>query len=384
MQVFDIYTFNLNTVVFKDNKEYLDGLFIELGLNYTDVGFCFRSYYVGASGIKAIDRLPSLNKYKKYDEHAPSETEPLTEKRLSSISVLGTDIGLYVEREDICDLGLLLKAVPRPVNFSFMGVLLDNINWDDGLVSKPYFKPNAAKIAEIDNRFSCYYSNSIRFVKEFDYGNKLNLVEVIIEREADLEKVAPHPKKFTALCAKLGKLIAKRTECVFDAVEAERLRRANEVLKKTDRNKFDGLFAEFMIDFPKTPQGMAEKEIESLEQIKGFSPKKLFTSIGKKHGYRYKRCINGHYELEKVNAHNHVFKVTFAIKPFSSLLFAFITARGYNFELSIAAFPDAIIHCEEEFELYAGKAFDAVGEIENEYTEKLFSYYGKTPEWYEA
>ncbi len=386
MQIFDIYTYNFNQIKFRDNKEYLDNLLAELGLRYSDVGFCFWSDYEGSPCEKATRQFKSLAQYKKCSQKSESYPRSLSEHQMSSISVDGNGgIDLYIDRDHIDDFGCLLKKVPRPINFGFMGVILDNISWSDDFVSRPCYKSNAIDSIAKDHRFSCYYSNSIRFVKEFDYGNKLNLVEVLAERDWDFEKASPHPKKFDELCARLGKLISKRTECVFDKAEAEKLELADETLKRSiNKNEYAGLFAEFKRDYPKTAQGVAQKVNDSLVPMQGISPKKSFTCIGKKHGFKYKKCINGCYELTKTDAYNHTVRVSFGVSPFSSLLSADISICGHNFNLLIASFPEVIIDGEAQVELYSKKVFEIADEIEEKFTEKLFLYYGKTPDWYDC
>ena len=124
--------------------------------------------------------------------------------------------------------------------------------------------------------------------------------------------------------------------------------------------------------------------MDSLVPIQGFSPKKIFTGVAKKHGFRYKGCTNGCYELKKVNEYNHTTTVSFLARPFSSSVFAEISVCGYNFRLFAASLPEVVLEGEAHFERYAKKVFEIADEIEKKLTEPLFEHYGKTPNWYEA
>ncbi len=385
MQIFDIYTYNLKQIKFKDNKEYFDCLLNKLDLEYTDIGFCFRSDFDGSLCEKVIKQFKNLGHYKKYLAESELYFKSVPEHQISSISIDDKgSINLHIDRNHSNDLSCLLKKVPRPINFGFMGVILDNISWSNNLISNPCFKPNAVDRIAIDHRFTNYYSNSIRFIKEFDYGNKLNLIEVLIERDGDLEELAPHPQKFGEFCTHLGNPMAKRTVCVFTDEEIARLKTSDESIKQLiNKNEYDNLFDEFKRNYPNTSQGITQKVMDSLTPIQGFSPKKIFTSIARKHGFRYKNCINGQYELKKVNIHNHIIKVSFMMRPFSSLFSADICVCGHNFNFYVASFPEVIIDNELQVELYTKKVFEVANEIEKKFTENLFLYYGKTPNWYE-
>ncbi len=382
MQVFDIYTYNLNQIKFKDNKDYFDCLMNELGLEYRDIGFCFRSDSDGSICDKVIKQFKNLSQYKKYFKRSELYFKSMPEYQMSSVSVDDKGIiNLHIDRNHSDDLSCLLKKVPRPINFGFMGVILDNINWNNNFDSKPCFDPNTTVL---DHRYTYYYSNSIRFVKEFDYGNKLNLIYILLERNVDFEKLAPCPQKFEDFCARLGKPMYKKTICVFDDDENAKLKTANEAIEQSiNKNEYYDLFIEFKRDYPHNSQGIAQEVMDSLTPIQGLSPKKIFTNIAKKHGFRYRKCVNGQYELEKFNLYNHKIKVLFLTQPFSSLFFAEICVCGYNFNFHVADLPEVIVDNDSQVELYAKKVFEVADQIEKKFTEKLFLSYGKTPDWYE-
>lgn len=380
MQVFDIYTYNLKNIKFKDNKDYFDHLLGELDLRYTDVGFCFKSDFDGLLCEKVVKQLPNLEQYKQCIKMQDLPQE----YRMSSISAMDNDsVNLHIDRSHVDDLSKLLKKIPRPINFTFMGVILDNIDWYGDLDFKPCFTRDYNGEIFIGHDFTSYYSNSIRFVKEFDYGNKLNLVRVLIERIGDFEKLMPLSQKFEEFCRCFGKPMSKETVCVFDDEENARLQLAGESVRTLIKTAhYDELFIEFKQYCSDRLRSIAEA-MDSFSPIQGYSPKNLFKSVGKWHGFRYTGYTEGRYELQKVNVNNHRIKVTFFIRPFSSLLSAEIYVCGYNFQFCITELPTVSIDGELQTELYAKKVFDVADMIENEFFEKLFAAYGKTPDWYE-
>lgn len=384
MRVFDVYSYNLKHIRFKDNKDYFEKLLSDLGMSYTDIGFCFHSGYEDSGCQKAVDKFPGLNKYKRYYAESELYDGSLPEWQLSSVSIneSGT-INAHIDRKDFDLIGNVLKKVPHSINFWSMGVLLDNIKWSENSVSTPCFKPYPGNNAVIiDSKYRCYYSNSIRFIKEFDYGNKLNEVEVLCERFGDSENIVPLPDKFEKFCSCLGKPTSFGRTMVFDKAEEEKLQIANEVIKQTiDVYKYRDWFVEFKRFYPKTAQGIAREVMDSLVPIKGFSPKKVFTDIAKNYGFKYKRCLNGLYELLKTTAYGHTIKVSFMTRPLSSLLAADISIGSYNFNFTFALFDEIIADGEAMVECYAKRVFEAAEDIEKNYAEKLFEHFGKTPDW---
>ena len=372
MQVFDIYTYNLKQLKFKENKDFFDRVLTEYGFKYEDIGFCFGSDLEGALCDKIVGLFSELAPYRKYIT-AP-KTVP--EYQMSSISVgENGEISLHINREHINDFCMLLKKIPHSVNFNFMGVLLDNIDWNYASESKPCYEHDAAKRIIGDHCFTNYYSNSIRFIKEFDYGNKLNRVDILIEREWDTEKLWPCDTRFYEFSDSLGKPVSQKTVCVFDDAECEKLRIADE--------KIWNQIIEFKLNHY-VDVGDGNQDITTdFSQIKGFTPKK-FTSIARKYGFKYAKCVNGEYGYKKVNMYNHTFKVSFYMKPLSGLVFPEIGMLGYNFKFVSIDFPAAVVNSEENAESFAEKIFEFAYNLEKNFTDELFSCYGKTPVWYDV
>jgi hypothetical protein len=76
--------------------------------------------------------------------------------------------------------------------------------------------------------------------------------------------------------------------------------------------------------------------------------------------------------------------VSLFVKPFSAFVSADITVSGYNFNLLLAFFPEIVADAESKLEDYTKKVFEIADEIEKKYADRLYEYYGRTPDWYNA
>lgn len=372
MRVFDIYTYNLKQLKFKDNKDFFDRMLSKYGFKYNDIGFCFKADFEGLVCDKTVSMFPALAQYKKYI----TSQNNVPEYQMSSISVgENGEISLHIERAHIDDFSILLKKIPHTLNFVFMGVILDNIAWNNSFGSNPHFAPDSANRIIGDHCFTNYYSNSIRFIKEFDYGNKLNRVDILIERAWDSEKLLPCDSKLYEFSDSLGMPVSKKTVCVFDDAEREKLRIADE--------KMWGQIIEFKRNYSGIVSDRIQEITTTFSQVKGFTPKK-FASIAGKYGYKYAKCVNGEYEYKKVNMYNHTFKVSFYVKPYTSFIASEIHVSGYNFKFSLTDIPEMIVESEESAESYVSEIFRIAYDMEKNFTDEFFSCYGKTPDWYDA
>ncbi|MGI6265410.1 MAG: hypothetical protein ACOYJY_08145 [Acutalibacteraceae bacterium] len=380
MRIFETRVYNFKQIPFKDDKDYLDGLCRELGISYSDVCFAFTHDTSGAKCDKAVKLFPSLSGYKQLY----SDTDPLgrtaSEYLFSSVRFDGSG-GYYprMDRRDIPDVSALLRKIPRPVNFGFMGVVLDNVQWDDGQEDVSVFVPPKYQPTKPRHDFFGYYSNSIQFFKEFDYGTKRNPICLTLERFEESGGLSPYPDKYLAMAERLGKPDGKpHLACVFDEQDRLAQQKADaEIDAMRDRDRYAARFGDFLTK--ENPGG----EIElSITPIEGFSPKDLLTGIAKPHRYRCNGTRAGQYQFQKKTVHNHVFTVEFLIRPFSHDVDASVWARGYNFHRPLQAFPGIVAKDEEDFRRYATLVFEAADEVETTFADKLVELYGLTPSWY--
>lgn len=384
MRVFEIITYNLKQIAFKDTKAHLDDMLHNFGVEYTDVAFCFSSDKDGAMCDKVIKQFPHLATYKQHYEEPQQYGEPLSDYRLTSIFKKESgDIALYIDRSHRDDIDSLLKKIPRPIHFGFMNVMLDRVSWYGDGVQSPCFTPNALGERAPYSRFSTYYSNSIRFFKEFDYGTKLNIVEIMIDRTGTDVSLLPRPEAFEEICRQLGKPLKTELKCVFDEEERTALSSAHATVKQMiDKQAYTDLFAAFDTELPHKPEAINRWVTEELTPLQGVSPKKIFSAIAKKHGYRSVRSSTGEFVFEKVLADHHKWEVCLLIKPFTSRVEAKVSVFGYNFNHFLATAPATLLHEESELTAYAENVFEMAHTTEDQYSSTLSSLYGKTPDWF--
>ena len=379
MQVFEIFTYNLNSIKFKDTKDYFDGLLEKFGISYTDIMFCFTSDFSGNLCKKVVKTFPQLSEYIKHLEESERYFKSVPDNCFTSIWNNNGQIAKYIKAEQVEDFSALLRKIPNPINFGFMGVVLDNINWYKDEVQKPTFYSPTDNIDYYNHRFNTYFSNSIRFFKEFDFGNKLNIVDVVIERQIDNDSLRQYPGAFNELLARLGTPINSKLECVFNAEE-------NKVWSDSSK-KFKQLVEEnnkICVPFSKNKQYEVDENylIDSITPISGFSPKTVFKKIAKGKGYKYCFCKNGCYRFQHINSNKHIFTVELMNIPFSSFFDASISAKGYNYEHTVCYTGQVRVKSVADAEAFAKSVFSIADEAECKYADKLLSLYGKTPDWF--
>ena len=72
----------------------------------------------------------------------------------------------------------------------------------------------------------------------------------------------------------------------------------------------------------------------------------------------------------------------FNFKPFSLYADVSISVQGYNFTHYIYTYRDILAKDKEDLEKYTKAAFEAANEIEYDISKKLYTLYGKTPDWF--
>lgn len=368
MRVYEIFSYNLKQILFKDDLDYLEGLLNGLGLTYGGLAFCFDSDADGVNTEKVIKQFPSLAKYK----HFARLSDDLS-PQVCLTSAYFDESGnrrLYVDPDHTCDFRALLKKIPRPINYGFMGVVMDLIDWSGDGAADPSWKNEKLP----GDSFYNYFSNSIRFFKAFDYGTKLNLVRVMVDRTGEGGELSPYPEKLCALLGALGKPYNRRFKCVFDAEESARIEKANEKFKDLiSREPRRGNFDDFVKEAPIS---------EELIPLCGFSVKQALGRSAKGLGYKYGGLHCYCYEFSKVDSHGHKLTAEFFQEAFSSRLSADLCICGCNFDLTVTGFPQVIVKTEEEVSHYAERVFECIPYFEDRYTEELFLAFGATPTWY--
>lgn len=367
MRVFDEWFFNLKDIRFKDDLSYLRQLLADCGMTYENLSFYMHS--APAEMCEKVTRLfPSIAAYRR------------AEDRFGSIrrAADGT-LCMHIDKEHEDTLAQLLTKIPRPINFGFVGVMLDGLSL--GVKAPCDHCPDRLP----DFRFAGYYSGSLRFFKEWDCGNKHNPVRLMIERSVDGDNLSPLPDAVKAMIAALGKPTMTERHCVYDQ-ETERVwREATEAHKRECLNRkeeYAPLFEAFVDKRQLNSETIADMVTERLTPLSGISPKKLIAPIAKKNGYRFVKCRGGEYRYEKQNAHRHTFAVEVMIEPFTCGLGANVSVSGHNFQWQLATSPEAVIHDEHTLSTYIDAVFTMAADVEMRYTDTLAATFGATPPWY--
>ena len=373
MRVFEMDSYNLKQLRFKENKDFFDSLLREHQFAYTDVAFTFKfGHREKVSGF-----FPELDKY--WQDIVRKEFS-YPEKIFSSVFVDARDnVSLHLDREHLEPFDRLLKKIPNPINFGFMGVVLDNVNWYGDAAQPPVFSKRKRELVG-DSLFHCYFSNSVRFRKEFDYGNKLNLADVLIDRTGDADALAPYPARFEEFLSKLGKPKWRARKCVFDEPERARLDAEHERLRglmKAREGAYSEKFGGFACDGD-------DWVLMSVTPMKGFSPKRILSGYAEEAGYRYAGYQYGIYQFQKLSPDNHLFFVEFDTGTCSSHVFASVSAKGYNFSHEICSTTQIAVRKSDDLTEYAKLVFETARQAESDWSGELLRAYGETPKWFFA
>lgn len=377
MRVFEIFTYNLNSIKFKDTKDYFDGLLERFDMSYTDIMFSFTDGFSGELCQKIKKTFPALSEYILHIKESERYFKSAPDNCFTSIRKNNGKIEKYLKAGHNDDFGALLKKIPRPINFGFMGVVLDNVNWYKDEFQKPVMSLPNGKYDILYHKFPYYFSNSVRFFKEFDFGNKLNLVEIMIERKAIKDSLTPCPTEFEQFLNQLGKPKYKDLKCVFDDDENKKWENASEEFNTMLNNNNKNLIV--------SKKNLKDEEylVDWITPVSGFSPKAVFNKTAKNNGYTNFSFENGFRRYKKSNSNNHTFIVELSNPPFSSFFSTCISVVGYNFNHILFSSKEETVKDETTAKMYAEKIFEISSRLEKEYEEKLLSLYGKTPGWYE-
>lgn len=370
MRVFETYSFNLKDIVkFKDTKEYIDELLFKNNIKYDSLGFGFSN----GNFDKLLSKYPSLSKYKHFGDN-------LYDSELSSVPVnWGDDFNLHVEKEDEKYINEICRKIPRPYNFGFITILLDNVHW--------FPNTNTSPVCNRDYRpsefsFDSYNSNNICLEKRFDYGNKYNIVKAKIERTKSFNELIDISDIVKMLSDSLGKPIGQHMFCCFDDSEYQaKLDADHEFNRIREQLNSDDFFEEFDIPIPRTVEEISKRVEEELHLPKGVSPKKAIVQQGKEYGYQYQSYFAGQYITQKANVNNHIFQIEFSTIPLTCKFGASIMIKGYNFSHYFGG-AMTMLKQQSDADYFIKKVFEYAKIIEDQYSEILLKLYGKNPKWF--
>ncbi len=382
MRVFEQIWYNRKDIRFKDTADTVCALLQKYGISYKNIALYLDFDQTGEACETVAKLFPALNKYKKSCQ-SPYRGDPTY--AITSVSQDDTGrVCLHVDKEDEQDVFALLRKIPRPVNFAFMGVLFDGVDWYGEEEQTGLFSPNHRGDIVPNHEFQTYRSNSILLTKKFDFGNKRNPVEVRIDRTDADGSLRPYPAAFEKFAAEMGKALGQNLECIFPEKEREALRAVSKALDgQIQQQNYGNLFQDFVLyDAPIPMKSIANHVMEVYRPVEGFSPKEIFGKIARKYGYRYVSFSNGLYTYQKINNSNHRFLVEMIFIPFSVALESFIRAEGYNFSHTFPSPERIIVKDAADAERYAEVVFGIAARTEGAFADTFLTHYGNTPDWY--
>lgn len=365
MRIFDNYTFNvIDKVKFKDTKKYVDDMLNDLGLRYENVLFTIKRYLTSLDDV--IAKYPNLGKYRYsyYQFH---------EDVLTSLSPKWSEGDIYACSEDWDDIFSIVSKVPRGLNV-LPTLVLSQIDWyNEGL------KDAAINVSEITENKAMIYSgrhvinSQIIIEREYNYGNKYNMVHVVVEATTDGE-----PRDTTDVIKKLEPYLGLPTSyhrtCRYSIEESKlfdkRMRECSDRLKE--------MIEEF---YPRRHHDY----FKPVEFIPNLADKKKIKQAFKDTDYTLtdrKGLLPGMNQVVCIDKHNYQFKILFDRTQTSPDYFYFyIYINGCNFKIESM---QNSIYCTSENE--AAEMLFKIAEfgmkVKAEFGDILEENFGNTPIWY--
>ncbi len=365
MRVFDKYSFNIiDKVKFKDTKQYLDDMLANMGLRYNNISFTFRSFITSID--KVTEKYPELDKYRYGYQYNGKEV-------LTSLTPNWADGEIYADMKDWDSIFSVVSKIPRGYNI-IPRLVFEQIDWyEEGI------KEASLKINEITENEAMLFMNifsinsQIIMERQYDYGNKYNIVHVIVEATTIDE-----PRDTTDIIKKvepyLGQPYNSARICRFNN-EENRLyeKRVQECRQRLDtilENAFPRRGNTFSEEIPFIPNLADKKKIKAAFKGTDFV-------LGSRKG-----LLPGMNRVVCINKYNHFFEILFDRTQSSPNYFYFyISVKGHNFyinskQMVVYAFS------EDESVIMLSKIADLCVKVKDEFGELLEQNFGSTPNWY--
>lgn len=366
MRVFDKYTFNIiDKVKFKDTKKYLDDMLANLRLNYNNVSFTFQSFMTQLN--KVTEKYPNLDKYR-YGYYQYNDSEVLT-----SLTPKWANGEIYAAKEDWDSIFSIVSKVPRGFNV-LPTLVLDKIDWyGEGT------REAALKVSEITEDKAMIYlsrlviNSQIIMERQYDYGNKYNIVHVVVEATTEGE-----PRDTTDIIKKLEPYLGQPDYnvrmCRFDIEE-------NKLFEKRSlecENKLKSMVEEF---YPSRKHDY----MKNVKFIPNLADKKKIKAAFKGTDFTLgdrKGLLPGMNHVLCIDKHNYQFEIVFDRTQSSPDYFYFyIYVRGCNFSIDSGQ-KIIFASSEEESVDMLSKIADFCMKIKAEFGDMLEENFGNTPGWY--
>lgn len=363
MRIFDSRTWRIKAVRFQDCKAFLDDILASVGRTAAGVAM-----YANHLSETALSRLKKA--------YAPLTAYVNGGDGLYTMTSLRGD-RVHIDAAHESVLWALVKATPRSVPVTHIGVMLDGIGWDGTPPAAMEYRP--APNGGLASFYGCY-SNHIAVRR---YEAKSIAVELMIERFTDGETLSPLPSVFQAISQRLGAPERQERFCLFDAPQEAVWKDASQALRRDAAAvRYEDAFAEFLNNAAHSAREQIERLPTELKPLVGFSPKAVLLQAAKPYGLQFETGKHGEYRFHKTTAYGHRLEFVVTIPPMTSYVFMKAYAHGWNMEVSLGGTPQATVFTAQALATYADRAFAVAATMETCYTERLYRTFGATPPWF--
>ena len=378
MRVFDTYTFNIaDKVKFKDTKKYLDRMLAELGLNFKEVAFTFKRFMTSIDQL--VEKYPNLEKYR-YPYFQFNGEEILT-----SLTPEWLDGELYAGKEDWDAIFEIASKVPRGYNVQ-PTIKMDQIDWYGEGAKEPAITPQQFYVG---NALLCSHSpvdnSGIEMIREYDHGNKYNMVRVTVEATKGDGSAAEQPRDTADILAKLTPYLGMPTYTVrvcrfkpeehrlYETYQAECGRLLIDRLQQAYQKEKDAYRGEDWRDVlnkPFVPNLADKKKLKAAFKGTDFV-------MGDRKG-----LLPGMNRVVCIDQHNFRFEVmTDRTQSSPDYFYFYFEISGYNFHIRSMQNTVYASSEEEAVEKLSELAAFCV-RLKDEFGELLAEKFGDTPGWY--
>ena len=368
MRVFDFYQFNIaEHVSYKDTVAYLQNMLSELGLGYKNLSFNI-DLIMRKEISDIIADYPHLERYKYFYNRYRRDI-------LTSMTPEWGQGKIYVEKDDKDSVLDIFSKAARVYNFVGT-MILQQIDWfGDGI------KPTAFNQTwDIGEPTICgsngIVNNSIILTRSFGYGNKTNIIGLLIESTTDGE-----PRDTGELLLRLepylGKPIFSRRDCYFEPKESELFETYRKEARDILRQKISEIDSKDKEKYRTHVNDTFVPALIDKKMIRDVFRDTDFTVLPKRKG-----DLPGMNSLTCVDRHN--FKYTLDIDRSSlcpTFFYFYICITGCNFVLSSDQEVIMAADRKEAAEKLSYLAKFVTG-LKNEFGGYLAERFGDTPGWY--
>lgn len=365
MRVFDSYFFNIiNKVKFKDTKVYLDDMLAKLGLSYQEVSFTFKRFLTTLD--KVMEKYPNLEKYL-YNYFAYREDV------LTTLTPEWSQGEIYADREDWDAIFAVVSKIPRGFNI-IPTLVLDKIDWYGDGVREAALRATRHTEGKPLIYMNCDVINSqIIMERQYDHGNKFNIVHVVIETTAEDE-----PRDTTEILKKLEPFLGQphyhERECRFSAEEnkifEQHLHECSDRLEAMIEEFYPRREHDYMKEVPFIPNLADKKKIKAAFKETDFV-------LGDRKG-----LLPGMNRVICIDSHNYRFEILFDRTQSSSDYFYFyVYVSGCNFRIQSRQHTIFCASEQEAVEMIS-KIAEFCMDMKAELGTLLGEKFGDTPKWY--